>query len=371
MFRIEFLAARHGDCVWIEYGDPAHPHRILIDGGPAFAYQALRRRVNRLPRGQRRIDLLIATHIDGDHIEGIIKLLRDRELQLSVSDIWYNGLHQLSGAATSGQRLAQQSYGVVQGEYLSALIRARNIAWNRPFNGGPVMAAPGPLPPLVLPGEASAVILSPAAPQLRRLRLNWDQELLRAGLAPDSTEADMQRLAAIRRLAVPSFASGAALDVEALAAQPFSADRAPANGSSIGLLLEYGAIRCLLPGDAHPQVIEAALKRLPGMRQQARLPLDLVKLPHHGSRGNISPALLHRLCCQRYIISSDGSYFNHPDAEAIARVIVHAPRPLELLFNYRCARTAPWDQPELKARYDFSTRYPEQADAGISIEFTP
>ena len=70
MFRIEMLPAAHGDCLWIEYGSGARVHRILIDGGPAHAYPALRERILHLPADARRFELLVITHIDADHIEG-------------------------------------------------------------------------------------------------------------------------------------------------------------------------------------------------------------------------------------------------------------------------------------------------------------
>ena len=31
---IEMLPARHGDALWLEWGDPDHRHRMLVDGGP-------------------------------------------------------------------------------------------------------------------------------------------------------------------------------------------------------------------------------------------------------------------------------------------------------------------------------------------------
>ncbi len=36
------LPAGHGDCLWIEYGDPGRPQRVLIDGGPLHSYGHLR-----------------------------------------------------------------------------------------------------------------------------------------------------------------------------------------------------------------------------------------------------------------------------------------------------------------------------------------
>jgi phosphoribosyl 1,2-cyclic phosphodiesterase len=77
MLRIELPAAQ-GDAVWIEYGDPQRPHRIVIDGGPAISYErALRQRILALRPAERRIDLLIVTHIDCDHIDGSIILVRE------------------------------------------------------------------------------------------------------------------------------------------------------------------------------------------------------------------------------------------------------------------------------------------------------
>ena len=38
MFTVHMLDAAHGDCLWIEYGDPARPKRILIDTGPAATW---------------------------------------------------------------------------------------------------------------------------------------------------------------------------------------------------------------------------------------------------------------------------------------------------------------------------------------------
>src|SRR4051794_13305697 len=97
MFRIEMLPAAHGDCLWIEYGTAQQAYRILVDGGPACAYPALRDRILQLPPGGRDFELLVITHIDGDHIEGIIRLLQDAEtLGCMFRRIWFNGRDQLN-----------------------------------------------------------------------------------------------------------------------------------------------------------------------------------------------------------------------------------------------------------------------------------
>jgi glyoxylase-like metal-dependent hydrolase (beta-lactamase superfamily II) len=77
MFTVDMLPAAQGDCVWIEYGTPEHPHRILIDAGPSSAYAALKERLlaarERSPERRLHFELLIITHIDLDHIGGAIE----------------------------------------------------------------------------------------------------------------------------------------------------------------------------------------------------------------------------------------------------------------------------------------------------------
>jgi hypothetical protein len=54
MISIELLAAAHGEAIWIEYGSAPQMHRVLIDAGPAHAYEsALRRRIAALQRGMQ------------------------------------------------------------------------------------------------------------------------------------------------------------------------------------------------------------------------------------------------------------------------------------------------------------------------------
>lgn len=363
MLELEVLPARHGDCLWIEYGAPQAPTRLLIDGGPAYAYDVLRKRIGVLPPQSRYIDLLIVTHIDGDHIEGIIRLLRDTALGLDIRQIWFNGIAQTAAAAPD----AVPDYGVLQGEYLSALVKKLGIASNIPFEGAAVVAGMR----VALPGGAQAYTLSPTATELARLRTQWNSELDKAGLEPDASEAEMARLKAIERLAPPrSFAPalGAAPDVRALANKPFEQDKAVANGSSIGILFEYDGHRILLLGDAFPEVIEHSVDTLLAQQGLTRLKADVVKLPHHGSRANISPALLDKLDCPRYVISSDGKYFRHPDAEAVARVIMQKCRPLQLLFNYRTVQTSIWDEQTLQNEFDFEAIYPEPGQAGLTLK---
>ncbi|KKS64765.1 MAG: internalization-related competence protein ComEC/Rec2 protein, partial [Parcubacteria group bacterium GW2011_GWB1_42_6] len=64
-----------GDATFIE--TPRH-HQILIDGGPSAAI--LPKVEESLPFGDKRIELLILTHPDSDHLNGLIEILKRYEV---------------------------------------------------------------------------------------------------------------------------------------------------------------------------------------------------------------------------------------------------------------------------------------------------
>jgi hypothetical protein len=364
MLTIDMLPARHGDCLWIEYGTGRDRHRILVDGGPGFAYgQGLRARIAALPERERAFDLVVCTHIDADHIEGLVRLLGDRELGCRIGAVWHNGWPQVSGGMPA-------SFGALQGEYLAALIGRTGIPWNEAFTalgGVRTAAVTKDLAPVALPGDATLTLLSPGAPQLAALAKVWDRELEAAGLAPDDPEEALERLKRDRKFKAHVSFGVEGPDLPALAAAPFAEDQGAPNGSSIAFLLEAGGRSALLLGDAHPGVVVANLDRLLEQRGRQRLETGLVKLPHHGSENNVNRELVSRIAAEHWLFSSDGTYFDHPDPEAVARVVTAAPERPRLVFNYRTKRTAIWDDPDLQRTHRYRTAYPEPGAAGIRV----
>jgi beta-lactamase superfamily II metal-dependent hydrolase len=161
----------------------------------------------------------------------------------------------------------------------------------------------------------------------------------------------------------------AALDLEKLAATPVKRDPSVANGSSIALLAEFDDRAMLLPGDAHADVLAKSIRALQRARgrEGEKLRLDALKLSHHGSANATTVPLLSLLDCPRYLVSSNGNIFYHPDREAIARVIVHGGKHPTLCFNYRSPLNDLWDAPLLKERYDYRTAYPREGKSGLRV----
>ncbi|NEW60685.1 MBL fold metallo-hydrolase, partial [Sulfurovum sp. bin170] len=88
MINIKILPASNGDCILIT----TDKFNILIDGGMGRTYhRILREKLEAL----EQIDLVILTHIDEDHISGLIELFKDEEIRPKVKKVWFNSLAKL------------------------------------------------------------------------------------------------------------------------------------------------------------------------------------------------------------------------------------------------------------------------------------
>lgn len=370
MLTLEMLPAKNGDCLWIEYGPPGDRRRLLIDGGTRATYGGLRERIEALPPDERTFELLVVTHVDNDHVDGIVRLLQNPQLGFCFKDVWFNGWRHLGDPG-------DDVLGPVQGEYLAARITNKRLSWNRHFEKSAVVVPPEQeLPRIPLAGGLQLVLFSPAPAELTRLRGKWIDvvtDVEKDYPDPGSTADWLRRFDRDRRYR-PDDDFDDALgperppNVEKLLEVKFEPDDAEANGSSIAFLLEYGGVRCLLGGDAHAPVLEASVRRYLAEEALLKLPLDAFKVPHHGSKKNVSKGLLDLLQCRRFLISTNSSVHRHPDDESVARIVAYGGRDKELVFNYRVRQTEKWDDPRLARKYHYRTRYPPAGREGVPVE---
>jgi hypothetical protein len=390
MFKIEMLKAAWGDCLWIEYGDRTNPFRILIDGGITSTYESVKRRVLDLPDGKRHIDLFVITHIDEDHIAGSVKLLgRLNELGgLTFGDIWFNGYGHMEKMQKEQEAETDDRLGGLHGEFLSALIEARKLNWNKAFDSKPIVVREkGDLPVAPLPGKMKLTILSPTRQNLIDLIPEWNKNLqdtpIRNDRSLETVFAVLDKRAALRpeddfddRMGRVEIEINNDRDIKKAEQLPYSEDKAKPNGSSIAFLMEYKdpederEKRCLMTGDAFPSVIKNSLERLPSY-DGSKIKIDLLKLSHHGSRNNTSVDLLKLLNCTRYFFSSSGQKFYHPDKETVARVLIHGrgQRKPKLYFNYTSKFNEAWNNDDLAhGEYSYEAHYIDDATDAVTLE---
>jgi hypothetical protein len=351
VFDIEMLPAENGDCLWIEYGEAQRPHRFVIDCGAKSAAGLLADRLK-----STLLELFVLTHIDADHISGVVPLFGNPALQLSVGDVWFNGWRQIS-----------RFLGVRQGEEFTDLLESKNLPWNRAMTRAgdgvpaPVTVAAGQsLPVYELPGGMRLTVLSPGKAQLERMARNWKKALL---------ELNPQKVAMHGKKPAPQPVKDfTAFKLEPLASAPAKPDPSVPNGSSIALLAEFGGRAVLLTGDAHAEVLIDSIGQLMRERgESGKLKLDAIKLSHHGSGNATTIPLLQTIECGRYLVSTNGNIFNHPDREAIARVILHGGKAPTLCFNYKSEMNGLWGERILQERYGYATKYPDGEGMGLRV----
>ena len=393
MLRLEVLPAGCGDCLWLEYGDRLPGRVVIIDGGLRETAGVLRRRIDaaRRERGVEtlEVELLVVTHIDNDHIVGIIELLRGIGPELRVKELWFNGKPQLMRLPPAAARsppalptadprapdmMGGQTASVAkafapadllgrqQADELSALLEKTGRACNgrAPWLGGAVWLPDEGEPPVVtLEGGLRLTVLGPTLARLRKLCEVWGDVL--GGKDEPARSRGPADLLGRKDNWPPVWKDGE------------TADGSAANGSSIALLAEREGHALLLAGDAYAGDLASAIARvaaLRGLPAGAPLPLDGFKLPHHASQNNLTKALMEAIDCARFLVSTDGSMHRHPDHQALLRVLKYARRKPELMFNHDRETTRPWREKKadvLRHFRDYATSYPEGPDAGAVL----
>jgi hypothetical protein len=230
---------------------------------------------------------------------------------VNADDIWFNGWKHLPAPPTRGG---------AEGAILDMLLDGR--PWNLAFEGGTIQVPEtGPLPSVLVAGGARVTVLSPVLDGLAKLRQTWQRQLKEKGATPGDPVEALRLLAEADRFD------------ESRGERPMGKDGSVPNGSSIAFLFEIGGLSILFTGDAHAGVLAQSLARLAAERGVPKVRLDLFKVSHHGSRGNISDDVLRLVDCTQFLVSTDGKRFGHPDDDAI-HAIAKAVPGAKILVNY-------------------------------------
>ena len=317
MFRIDMLPAQRGDALWLTYGTAGDEHRVLIDGGPQETIPTLvpelESRIRALPGETDRVELFVISHIDADHIQGAVSLLSDADRVPLFRDIWFNGWKHHQPDVLGGP----------DAERVPLALLEHPDHWNRAFDGGAVgVHDDGPLPQVTLPGGMTVTILAPDQAALLKLAPEWEKACRDAGIMPGQG-APIIKKGWMREELLGGF------DPDLLASSRFSPDNGAPNGAGIALIAEYDGKRVLLLADSPAGPIIRALDRLgPGPHR-----FDAVKIAHHGSRRNTNLDLCRRISAKKWLLSTNGAQFHHPDPECLARIVVTQKKPVFYL-NY-------------------------------------
>jgi hypothetical protein len=290
--QLEALPALYGDSLLLHYGTKADPGLIVIDGGPKTVYtNTLRPRLaeikaSRSPDEPLPIRLIVVSHIDEDHIKGILDLAAELdegqgEPLVAVQELWHNSFTGLLGDAAaiflkkaSGAAVAS----VGQGRDLHDA--ARKIGWVLNDDRELLIAGVGD-DTFDLGGKLKLQVLGPSNDRLVKLQQDWVKQV---------------------KAAAKKAKGASAADYE---------DTSPPNLASLVVYATDGKKKILLTGDGRGDFILEGIENAKLMKKD-KFPVDILKVPHHGSIRDLEADFFERIPAKDYVISANGKFAN-PD----------------------------------------------------------
>ena len=364
--RIRVFQSDKGDCLLLRTADGKS---ILVDGGMTGSYREhVRPFLGRLRRTGKELDLVYVSHIDQDHIAGILKLFDDeiawrrylfhknhangnRSVPKPkfprpplVHNVWNNAFHtqitENSGAIEDMLAAFSRVWGQLQlDEFQHSSIHASNLVTSKkqavqlsnrigkdqlniPLNAqfaGKLALRPGTASSIQL-GNSTVRVLGPSAADLTKLRKKWNKWLEDA----EDTLRDLRREAREDARDI-----GNAADVQnfLINAKSRGGVTLP-NLASLMLHIDEGGDTALLTGDGHADDVIVGLEKHNLMRDDGTYHVKMLKIPHHGSTHNFEPTrdFFKRVTADHYVFCGNGSDDN-PELDVI-----------DLLFSSRMGK---------------------------------
>lgn len=358
--KLRMYPAGNGDAFLIS----ASGSNVLIDAGYAqtFDDQIASDLLELANRGEH-LDLVIASHIDADHISGLIRFLSLNGSSSApkiapVRDIWHNSLRSLSTETVTNISAPDRdvltaicrrghptpvkdsgaAFGEIsarQGSSLASLIYKGAYRWN--LSDGSERIAIDRLSVHNLPGGCVRLV-GPTQDRLDGFLKWWKKRLRQMGysgavgpgeLIDDAFELFCEHAQEIASPTSSLLSAGG----NKLLEEVYEVDPSTTNGSSISAIVELGGIRVLMLADAWAEDVVKALQALKSAG--ISMIFDAVKVSHHGSFRNTSPELLELIDAPIYLVSTNGMGHGHPDFEVLAAIV---DRPAEfsrsIFLNY-------------------------------------
>ncbi|MDA0184456.1 MBL fold metallo-hydrolase [Solirubrobacter phytolaccae] len=372
-----------GDCVLVESQDGT---LMLVDGGLAKSYREhVAPALSTLREAGRELDVVCVSHVDGDHIGGILALL-DAEFDWrvhafqsadptrrtrrpseprppNVKELWHNGFRaQLDADPRPVAELLSQTAGVLElsedAQRLEDAAHQRDLAYsagdgirlsdrisehqldiplNRRFGGEGGLLMVREARQTADVGTLEVTLLAPFEVDVVNFQADWHEWIgkheAEMGRIREDTRKDLERL---NLDDVGTFRDALAQSAGRLG------DRgevtAPNLASIMLLVREQDDKTLLLTGDGHGDDLLKGLEHAGEITAGGALHVNVLKVPHHGAEYNVDTdqRLYERITADHYVICANGSHHN-PDLRIVDLLIKSRlaadPRPFKLWIN--------------------------------------
>jgi len=333
--RFEFFEAGCGDSILVSTDDGTN---ILIDGGVLSTYQdEISYRLDDIDK----LDLVVVTHIDNDHICGVMELLNDKYNSPKIKKFWFN----MASKEMMFNSNSNNEIGQGQGSLFTHFISKLQI----PYMNNIYLDENQKNNIFYISSDIKITLLSPFEKDLEKLREKWNNNEVLRDCNGRNVEIGGTNRPVDRR------------ELNKLYDIKFGLETSSTNKTSIAFILEYEDKKFLLLADADIRVVNNQLKKL-GYSKSNKLSVEFVKLSHHGSKKNINSEFLDLIETDTFMTLTDGTHpnnskYKHPDKETYALILNHADRAenINFYFNYSqpIEKKFPRDMNE-ESKYSFS-----------------
>lgn len=295
-YEIDFLPVgtdKPGDAIALRFGNPFGPRSsqaiVVLDGGFTDTGDQVIEHVNTY-YGTTRIDLLISTHPDQDHVGGLETILTNCE----VGALWmhrpWNHTRQMAelfedGRVTDNSIRASLHESLDNAHAVEKIALRKNIPITEPFVGVSYYPFRSDSPQNAALAEMGLHVVGPT-------KSFYETLLPEFRCLPETAEP-----ASLLRSFVQKIGDAATMVAEYWGFETLddSGETTPENNSSVILLGNMGLTeRFLLTSDAGIPALSEALLLLQGINFDFDS-LKFIQVPHHGSRRNVGPTLLDHL----------------------------------------------------------------------------
>jgi hypothetical protein len=304
------MQAQFGDCMLLQSSDGVKSTHMLVDGGTSQTYEKdLKPTIENLLSKESKIDLVVLSHIDNDHILGLLDLFDDikknREAKvdntLRIRGLWHNSFGDITGKKTDNGELMRMGFlsnqfstigldtntthlpvigalkGIAEGRDLTKIAKLLQIPINPQFGGSLIVS--GDKNNSVRVGNMKFSILGPTQKNLDKLRKIWN-DWVRKHLSPLTKASYLQALKIL--------------------------DASVANLSSIMFMVESQGKKILFTGDGLGEDVLDMISERGLLDSEGRYHVDVMKVPHHGSERNASAEFFNTVTADTYVISANG-----------------------------------------------------------------
>ncbi len=329
-----------GDCITLLLKNKDKEIHVMVDCGN-YTSEVNDYVVNEF---QCHIDYLVVTHIDNDHINGLIGMLTSKT-DLTINHILYNcyqrksddlqewddkivaNVKRIYGHVPVVVDMLEGKINAEASKTLAELI-LENEKWKRAWCREYIIADS---PSIDLGNDMGRIVfLSPTKEALdvldKEYRLQFWKKLYKPKKLDYNKEETIYE--ALMRIMehensdglTEELVSAKILDENALKsyADENLKELSPANKASIAFVWEYEEHRILFMGDANPQQVAEKLDDIYKGHPKPII-FDAIKVSHHGSAHSTSNNLINVADSKRYFITGGASV--RPSYQALARVV--------------------------------------------------